>query len=486
MLYPQREGRLKTSGASRRCVCQIARVFVRLCIMVLLATLLAGRPSAAQALSDQQRTRLEAQEQALFQQMLRNPANLDVTFAYADVAARLGDYEAAVSALDRMLLFNPNLPRVELEIGALYFRMGSYDLARDYFARAAASNPPPEVRARIAEYEAQIERASSRNHLSGYVFFGGQYQSDANVAPGTPLILSPIGPVLLNSRFIKQPSGSIFGSGSLLYSYDLEDQRRDTIDVTAVGYINHYFNSNVSRLDLGLFEVTAGPRFNFPNGGLLGAIAASIKPYVIGDEVGLGEAQYFAAIGSGIEYDETVWHDMLLKTVFEFRHKNFTNTPERPLSTGLDGNDKLLSFSASKPVAENAQLNLEFDYLNQATAFDYYSNSTYAVIGTYHFSYPAPFKTTRYPWETSLFLGRAWSIYAAPDPCCVTSPTPGVFPAGFSSQLTQRWRYGVTEAVPVTPRVAVVLQLERDIVSSNLSIYAYTSNSFLLGPQIHF
>jgi Tetratricopeptide repeat len=466
--------------------CCLAKGFAQCCALILLVALLVPRPAAAQAISAQERSRLEAQQAALFQQMLRNPANLDVTFAYADVAARLGNYEEAVSALDRMLLFNPNLPRVELEIGALYFRMGSYDLARDYFARAAASNPPPEVRARIEEYQAQIESAASRHHLSGYVFFGGQYQSDANVAPGSPLIVSPIGPVLLNSRFVKQPSGSIFGSGSLLYSYDLEDQRRDTIDVTAVGYINHYFNSNVSRLDLGLLELTGGPRFNFPNGGLLGNIAASVKPYVIGDEVGLGEAQYFAAIGTGLEYDETVWNDMLLKTVFEFRHKNFNNTPERPLSTGLNGSDKLISVSAIKPIAENAQINLEFDYLDQTTAFDYYTNSTYAVVGGYHFSYPAPLKATRYPWETSLFLGRAWSIYAAPDPCCVTSPTPGVFPAGFSSQLTQRWRYGVTEAVPVTPRIAVVLQLERDIVSSNLSIYAYTSNSVLIGPQIHF
>ena len=92
----------------------------------------------------------------------------------------------------------------------------------------------------------------------------------------------------------------------------------------------------MSRLDLELLEVTAGPRINFPNGGLLGSIAASVKPYAIGDEVGLGEAQYFAAGGAGLEYDETVWNDMLLKTVFEFRHKDFTNTPDRPLSTGLE------------------------------------------------------------------------------------------------------------------------------------------------------
>ncbi len=446
---------------------------------------LATAQAPAQDLSGTEHSRLESQKSALFQQMLRNPANLDATFAYADVAARLGDYEAAVSALDRMLLFNPNLPRVQLEIGALYFRMGSYDLARDYFTRAAAANPPPAVRERIDDYLAQIEKATARHHLSGYVFLGGQYQSDANVAPGSPLILSPIGPVLLNSQFAEQPSGSVFASGSLLYSYDLEDQRRDSIDITAVGYLNHYFNSNVSRLDLGLLEVTAGPRVNFPNGGLLGSIAASVKPYAIGDEVGLGEAQYFAAGGAGLEYDETVWNDMLLKTVFEFRHKNFTNTPDRPLSTGLNGNDKLVSFSATKPVAENAVLNLEFDYLNQSTAFEYYTNSTYAVIGAYRMHYNALLKLMPYPWETSLFLGRAWSIYAAPDPCCNTSSNPDLF-FSTSNQLTQRWRFGVTQAIPMSRRIAIVLQLERDIVSSNLPIYEYTSNSVLLGPQIRF
>lgn len=472
-------------GEKCRKLCRIASIVGLACGVLLGVALLTARPIWAQPVSGDEKTKLEAQKEALFQKMLRNPANLDATFAYADVSARLGDYEAAVSALDRMLLFNPNLPRVQLELGALYFRMGSYDLARDYFAKAAAANPPPEVRGRIAEYMAQIEKATSRHHLSGYVFLGGQYQSDANVAPGSPLILSPIGPVLLNNQFLKQPSGSVFASGSLLYSYDLEDQRRDSIDVTAVGYLNHYFNSNVSRLDLDLLEVTGGPRINFPNGGLLGNVLASVKPYVIADEVGLGEAQYFAAFGTGLEYDETVWNDMLLKTVFEFRRKNFTNASDRPLSTGLNGSDKLVTLVLNKPITANAELNLELDYLDQTTELPYYTNSTYAVIGAYRTHYAAPFKLTAYPWETSLFLGRAWSIYASPDPCCNTSSTPDLT-FSTSSQLTQRWRFGVTEAIPVTSRIAVVLQLERDIVSSNLPIYAYSSNSVLLGPQIRF
>src|SRR6266481_2451345 len=157
------------------------------CCIVAFALLFMALGASAQA-ADDDKAALEAQKQSLFQQMLRNPADLDVAFAYADMAARLGDYEAAVSTLERMLLFNPDLPRVQLELGALYYRMGSYELARDYFDKAAAANPPPEVHARIEQYLGEIEKSQSRHHLSGYVSFGGQYQSDANLAGGAPFI----------------------------------------------------------------------------------------------------------------------------------------------------------------------------------------------------------------------------------------------------------------------------------------------------------
>jgi len=436
--------------------------------------------AAAQAAAGGEAASLEAQKDALFQRMLRDPGNLDVAFAYADVSARLGDYEAAVSALERMLLFNPDLPRVQLELGALYFRMGSFDLARAYFEKAVSANPPSEVRARVDQYLAQIESSESRHHLSGYVFSGVQYQTDANVA-GSSLILSPVGSVVLGNQFTKQASGSIFTSGSAVYSYDLETQNRDTLDITDATYLNHYFNSLVNRLDLALLEVTAGPRFNFPNGGLIGDKPASFRPYGIFDEVGLGWDQYFIAGGFGLEYDQIVWNDLALKGVFEFREKSFRNARNRPLSTGLSGSDKLLSLQATKPVTENSALNLEFDYLDQSTQLGFYTNMSYAVSGSYRIRYEDPFGITQYPWESSPFIGRLWSNYAAPDPCCVTGPS-----GGLSSQLTQRWRFGVTQTWQVLANTAIVLQLERDIISSNLSLYAYTNTSVLIGPQIRF
>jgi tetratricopeptide (TPR) repeat protein len=462
-----------------RMICRVIAVLFLFTLEVVVAKSAEGEEAAS----------LQAQKDALFQQMLSDPSNLDVTFAYADVSARLGDYEAAVSALERMLLFNPDLPRVQLELGALYYRMGSYDLARSYFERAAAANPPTEVRARVDQYLADIEKAESRHHVSGYVFSGVQYQTDANVA-GSSLILSPIGPVLLGNQFTKQASGSIFGSASAVYSYDLETQSRDTLDVTGATYLNHYFNSLVSRLDLALLEVTAGPRFNFPNGGLIGDKPASFRPYAIFDQVGLGWDQYFVAGGFGLEYGEVVWNDLALKGVFEFREKSFTNAPTRPLSTGLNGSDKLVSLQAAKPVTANSVVNLEFDYLDQSTQLGFFTNMSYAVSGAYRIRYDAPFGVTQYAWESSAFIGRLWSNYAAPDPCCVTGtpfdPATDSTVVTFSSQLTQRWRFGLTQTWEVLPNIAIVLQVERDIISSNLPLYAYNNTSVLIGPQIRF
>src|SRR5579862_8440413 len=236
----------------------------------------ASPPAHAQAPGGNDIAALTAQKNALFQQMLHDPANLSVTFAYAEISARLGDNEAAVSALERLLLFNPNLPRVDLELGVLYYRMGSFEAARAYFEKAKTFNPPPEVAARVDEYLGKIAADEAPSIFTGYVFLGAQYQTDANVAPGSPLVISPVGAVLLSNQFVKHDDANIFGTGSFLYSYDLGTQNRDAIEVTGTGFLNHYLQFN--RLDLDLGELTVGPRLRFPHLDMAPILSATLKP----------------------------------------------------------------------------------------------------------------------------------------------------------------------------------------------------------------
>jgi tetratricopeptide (TPR) repeat protein len=436
----------------------------------------------AEAPAEADQSQLQQRKEALFGQMLRDPSNLDVTFAYADASAKLGDNEAAVSALERMLLFNPNLPRVDLELGVLYFRMGSFDTAQSYFDKAAASNPPEEVKSRIAEYESRIADQQSTTHIYGSLFVGMQYQSDANVAPGSPLVHSPIGDVLLSSQFVKQRDINVFAAGNVLFSYDLGTQSHDALEVTANSYVNHYFH--FSNLDLDFGEVTAGPRFRFTDVSLPYVQSASLKPYAILNEVGLGENQYFYTYGTGLEATASLPGDIDLRATFEFRQKSFSNAPDRPLSTGLDGSDKLVALLLSKSLTPNSALGLELAYLNQDTAFAFYANQTYSTALSYHIRYPDPTGFLSAPWETTVFGSQSWGYYDAPDPCCSTSGVPGA--PSFSTRFDRHSRLGVTQNFPINNYLSFVAQLQRDIVSSNLPIYAYTSNSALIGAQFKF
>lgn len=450
---------------------------------MLVAIGLFGGAAVAQEPSAGDRAALQSRKDALFQQMLREPANLDVAFAYADVSAKLGDNEAAVAALERMLLFNPGLARVQLELGALYFRMGSYEISRTYFDKALAANPPDEVRSRIDTYLAEIDRLSTPQRFSGYLAFGLQYQSNANLAPGSPLVQSPIGDILLNSEFVKRSDFNFFTTGSGLYSYDLGTQDRDTIEVGGVGFVNRY--AEVTRLNLSVVETNIGPRLNFPEP-MAGVLSLSLKPYFITNYVGLGDNPYFHTVGLGTEASATIADDIRVKSVFEFRDKNFRDAPDRPQSRGLTGSDKVFSLFASKPIttAPFSELALEFDYLRQDTRLDYFANNTFAGAIAYRVRYDDPTGYLRFPWETTFYMTASWSNYDAPDPCCNTSGNPFVFiPA---TRADRRLRFGLAQNFQIAGNLSMVVQLQRDIVSSNIPLYGYTGNSILVGPQIRF
>jgi tetratricopeptide (TPR) repeat protein len=82
---------------------------------------------------------LQRQYNAAFQDMLNKPGDLEVALNYAKVATKVGDLEGAISTYEGMLIIDPNLSRVRLELGVLYYRLKSYEVARSYLETALQS-----------------------------------------------------------------------------------------------------------------------------------------------------------------------------------------------------------------------------------------------------------------------------------------------------------------------------------------------------------
>jgi len=74
-----------------------------------------------------------------FQETLRKPADPATLVGFAEIAIKVGDLEGAISALDRLLLIDGDQPEVKLELGVLYFRLGSFEAARGYLEEVRAS-----------------------------------------------------------------------------------------------------------------------------------------------------------------------------------------------------------------------------------------------------------------------------------------------------------------------------------------------------------
>ena len=212
--------------------------------------------------------------------MLQDPSNLDVAFEYAALSSQVGDYEAAVSTLERMLIFAPNTPRLELELGILYYRLGSYEVSRSYFAQVVANpNVPPEIAAKVRLYLQQLAIEAQPPPFSATIFSGIRWESNANSAPASQAVTLNGIDFTLDTQSVAAPDWSAVNIGTMHYGYDLKNQG-DRIEFDAITYNADYFH--LTDIDLNFFEATLGPSFNMKR---IGWDKTRFYVYGIGDEV---------------------------------------------------------------------------------------------------------------------------------------------------------------------------------------------------------
>jgi hypothetical protein len=355
-----------------------------------------------------------------------------------------------------MLFFNPNLPRVRLELGVLYFKLGSYAMARSYFTSAVAgSNVPQEVKDKVAQFLAEIDRRLSPHQWSVFLQTGLRYQTNANAGPNGSVVLALGQDAVLNSQFAKSPDWNWFGLIGANYAYELQNGRGDALEVSLTGYTAKQFR--LTQFDLGLVDVQAGPRVGLGSELFPGA---SFKFYGIGTATALAEAPYYSGIGAGASM-RLPFNFALVEPSVEIRPRTFKDSEAYPTASQQSGTLVTAAVVGQVPIANVASMAFRAAYADNRTVdpvFDFNSYAQWSADVAFPIPWSVDWNKTTLHFVVSPTAGVSRTTYAMPDP--IVSPD--------VTRLDREWHVGAIFDYLCTPMLGLRAQVLYSRTDSSL------------------
>jgi tetratricopeptide (TPR) repeat protein len=407
-----------------------------------------------------------------FDDMLKNPSDIDASFRFSALAAGLGYYEEAITALERLLVYNADLPRLKYELGVLYYRLGSYAVARNYLAQAdSASDLPPEVKQQITGSLKNIDQLNAVNRVNGTLATGLRYQTNANASPSDPDVIAGGVAATLSNQFVKRSDWNAYVIGNLHDSYDLQLQDAMTLETDVQLY--YAKQHELGAVDTGIAEVKSGPRFALE---LDDQAIATVEPYATASDVLLGGTQYFYAAGAGLELSRALTDQVTAVGVYEARIKRFTNSQAQPTATGMDSVVQSLSFDLRYQVLPRGEIDGSASLAREDAHASFDSNDQLSLRLAYSETFDLPKALRLGPLVVTPALARIYTTYDKPDPAI--DPT--------ERRRTSEWRYLLTVRAGIYEGLGADLQLMRQAVGASLPNFKYNNTSMTSGLDWNF
>jgi hypothetical protein len=442
------------------------RVHVFRLAIGLLSAALAATPGQAQSQAD------DAAMKAAFEETLAKPGDPPTLLKYADLAIKAGNLEGAISALERLLLIQGDQPKVKLELGVLYFRLGSYEAARGYLESAKASSRATEdTRQRAGEFLAQIDKKSNRSHFTGELLAGIGYSTNANSGPSGTTNQSLGTNAVPTPNVSGQSDFNAVVAASFSHRYDLGRQDSGTFESDLLLYGSRQFQ--VTSANVAIADLTLGPRTH-PFGGW--AEPVSLKPFFTGRYASVDDLTNYWAWGTGIEAQSKIAANVDTTFTLLGRRREFVNNNDSPQNNQSSGNEAVVTWEFDIDLSEAWSATFAANitrYLAQTTSESY---TELGFGGSVSYRFKDPLGLNGRTWLATVSAGVQRAGYDQPDP----SVNPSV------SRLQNDVLIGGVLAVPLDERLTFVTQANYINRSADLSNYAYEAFSILAAVSWRF
>ena len=444
----------------------------RQCWTIAICILLSTCPIEA-AIADGERDSAVAEFKSLFEEILRDPGNVELNLRYAALGVKLGDTEAAITALERLLVYAPASSNVRLQLGLLYLSIGADDMARSYLEGVVgAPDLSPGQRAEVADGLKRIAEETARGRITGFVLLGMQWQSNPATAPGSPVFLVSGVNQTVTGNVAKRRDTNWFAQGAAAYSYDLQNGAGDTVEADGAGYAASY--RHVHQVNTAAMQLDLGPRLASEH---VGVADGTFRFYGLLNYVQLGGAPYYRGYGGGLQVAQKMNDDgTQLLGNYEMQQLNYHPSANYPTARLLTGRLDHYSITGVQPLDENVSAFLSVIYNQQNTQVLFYSDKDYALAGGLTVGYRFAWAPTDQPWTTSVSVAGHFIRYDGADPSVSAK----------IRRTDQQSQVSITQFVPLTDSLGLTAQLFRDELSSNVPNYSYVNISALVGVEINF
>ena len=350
-------------------------------------------------------TDLNAQQSLSYQtalnRMIARPADSEASFQFAQAAAAEGRFREAIAALERVLILNPDLANIKLEIGVLYLRLGQSAIS-ERFIREAINSPgaPPDVKARAAEFLEIAERGNERTATAFVISGGLATDSNANSGPDEGATPESIG----------RSDTSAFFRLSGRFSHDLGYQAGHRLIGGLDFYTRRY--SDASELDISRLALKFGPSFNIR--------AETDKPANLQltlDASHLerdGEA-YLVEVGPTLTYARALGENTRFQFVAQYRDQEYKATTTSPSNDLRSGGMASLGAQFRRSVDENKVLSYGIRYSMKDAEVGYEAYDEVSLSGGFAVAADPLFDLGKGKWRYGINASMAKRSYDAAD-----------------------------------------------------------------------
>lgn len=366
-----------------------------------------------------------------------------------------------------MLIFNPSLVRVRLELAASYFRIGSYPIARHYFIEVIDDpQATDETKARANEFLDVIDQRTRESYFTGVIAANAIFTTNANNGPASRQIFFQDILVELTGDDVTGQTdiGASLGA-QVTHVYDLGLTSEDSWRTNAAVYSQRFAKTSSGAADV--LVVRTGPQLSVDDD----RYGLKARPFVEFDHVRSSNDALYTTLGGGFELSDTVNAALTLNGDIRLAYREYhDNIDQDGLHFGVNAAAR---YNYDNDVTLRGRAFFEFDGADNRSEQSY----EFGVEGAVSYRYDSGFELASRRWLASANARMMYRVFDAPG-------------TGQSRTNVKRedfdLRIGLSNTAYVGDGWAVVTKADYFLRDSNIQNFDLDSFTVTVGAQFAF